>query len=58
LRLIYIDVESGEYVEYEADEKKPDFEISQFLIKSQELLKRREQEKKNLEGNSENDEKK
>jgi predicted PurR-regulated permease PerM len=58
LRLIYIDVESGEYVEYEADEKKPDFEISQFLIKSQELLKRREQEKKNLEENSENDEKK
>jgi predicted PurR-regulated permease PerM len=45
LRLIYIDVNSKEYVEFHADEKKPNFQISQFLIKSQELLKLREQEK-------------
>jgi predicted PurR-regulated permease PerM len=45
LRLIYIDVNSKEYVEFEADKKKPNFQISQFLIKSQELLKLRELEK-------------
>jgi predicted PurR-regulated permease PerM len=61
LRLIYIDVNSKEYVEFEADKKKPNFQISQFLIKSQELLKLRELEKnkdkdKTEENNHESDE--
>jgi predicted PurR-regulated permease PerM len=54
LRLIYIDADSKEYVEFEADKKKPNFQITQFLIKSQELLKKRENEKN--EKNKKNDE--
>jgi predicted PurR-regulated permease PerM len=49
LRLIYIDVNSKDFVEFKADDRKPNFQISQFLIKSQELLKLKETEKKNAE---------
>jgi hypothetical protein len=60
LRLIYIDVNSKEYIQFEADKKKPNFQISQFLIKSQELLKLKELEKnkdKQCDDNDESDNK-
>jgi hypothetical protein len=46
LRLIYIDTSSSEFVEFMADDKKPDLENSQFKIKSQEKLKAKEADEK------------
>jgi predicted PurR-regulated permease PerM len=39
LRLIYIDVNSKDFVEFKADAKKPNLQASQFVIKSMEKLK-------------------
>jgi hypothetical protein len=47
LRLIYINVDNKEYVGFESDNKKSDFQISQFKIKSQEILKRKQNENNN-----------
>jgi hypothetical protein len=48
LKLIYIDIDTKEYVEFVDDETKNDFQISQFLIKSQEMLKKKQAELNNL----------
>jgi predicted PurR-regulated permease PerM len=41
LRLIYIDVDTNEYIEYGAGKNKPDQQISKFKIKSQEKLNKK-----------------
>jgi predicted PurR-regulated permease PerM len=48
LKLIYIDVDTGEYVDFVNNERKNDFQISQFLIKSQEILKKKQAELSNM----------
>lgn len=41
LRLIYIDVDTNEYIEYGSGKNKPDQQISKFKIKSQEKLNKK-----------------